>query len=48
MIREPKTRFTLEVMETTIPFWSMIELWLCTEVSLRPIPDIFQTHGSMI
>jgi len=31
MILEPKTRFTVEVMDTTIPLASTIEVWLCTE-----------------
>jgi hypothetical protein len=28
MILEPKTRFTVEVMDTTIPLASTIEVWL--------------------
>jgi len=28
MIREPKTRFTVEDMETAIPSLSTIQLWL--------------------
>src|SRR6267154_3953553 len=31
MILEPKTRFTVEVMDTTIPLASTIEVWLCRE-----------------
>ena len=35
-------------METAMPFWSTIELWLCAQVSLRPASDKLQTHSSVI
>jgi len=48
MTCEPKTKFTVELMETAMPFWSTIELWLCAGVSPRPASDELQTHSSVI
>jgi len=48
MTCEPKTKFTVEVIETAMPVWSTIELWLCAEVSPRPTSDRFETYSPMI
>ena len=48
MILEPKTRFTVEVMDTTIPLASTIEVWLCTESYLGQHGNVWSyalSHG---
>jgi hypothetical protein len=35
-------------METTIPLWSTIELWLWAGVSTRPTSNGIKTHSPMI
>jgi len=48
MTCEPKTKFTVEVKATAMPFRSTIEVWLCTEVNLRPTPNSFEAHSSVV
>jgi hypothetical protein len=48
MILEPKTRFTVEVMDTTIPLASTIEVWLCTELPSDKMEGSDRTHCPMV
>ena len=48
MILEPKTRFTVEVMDTAIPLPSTIEVWLCTELPWDEMERSDHTHCPMV
>jgi len=48
MILEPKTRFTVEVMDTTIPLESTIEVWLYTESPSDKMARSDRTHCPMV